>query len=140
MNDRGPTGERSEKTHHEIDGVIRRQYAEVAQARPEGIERSERDALLQIVFVRHHAAFGASASPRGVDNAGRIPPAARNENRFADASKLFPVLRAGKNSVCRRLGNKNRLDVRRSRTAGRNAEMSPNRIFSVSAGRAAATN
>src|SRR5260370_12462013 len=109
MNDRGPTGERSEKTHHEIDGVIRRQNAEVAHARPEGIEGSERDARLQIVLVRYHAAFGASASPRGVDNAGRIPPAARNENRFPCASKLFPALRAGKNSVCRRLGNKNRL-------------------------------
>src|SRR5260370_968343 len=91
MNDRGPTGERSEKTHHEIDGVIRRQYAEVAHARPEGIERSERDALLQIVFVRYHAAFGASASPRGVDNAGgihRLDGSVRIKRPRAAAAKL----------------------------------------------------
>src|SRR5260370_40772502 len=128
MNDRGPTGERSEKTDHESDGGIRGQYAEVAHARPEGIERSERDALLQIVFVRYHAAFWASASPREVDNAGRIPPAARNENRFPCASKLFPASRATKNSGCRRLGDRNLLDGRRSRTAAGKTEMRPRRL------------
>src|SRR5712664_4497230 len=61
MYDRCAASERCETAHHDIDGMVGRQDTEVAHARPERINRSERDALLQIVLVRHHAAFGTAA-------------------------------------------------------------------------------
>ena len=61
MHYRRAANERAEEANHEIDSVIRRQDAEVAHARRKRIKRGERDALLEIIFVRHHAAFGAAA-------------------------------------------------------------------------------
>ena len=61
MHYRRTANEGAEETNHEIDRVIRRQDAEVAHTRRKRIERSERDALLEIIFVRHHAAFGTAA-------------------------------------------------------------------------------
>src|SRR6267143_1607398 len=95
MHDRCAARKRSEKTNHEIDGMVCWKDTEVAHARPERINRCERDALLQIVFVRHHAALGAAACPGGVDNARRVLAFARDEDRLARSAKLFPPLRAG---------------------------------------------
>src|SRR5260370_39806450 len=61
MKNRRSAGERHEKTDHEIKGMVGREDTEVAHAWPEWIKRCERDALLQIIFVRHHAAFRAAA-------------------------------------------------------------------------------
>src|SRR5271157_586798 len=56
-----PANERPEETNHEVDGVIRRQDAEVAHAWRKRIKGGESDALLEIILVRHHAAFGTAA-------------------------------------------------------------------------------
>ena len=52
MHDRGAAGERADEADHEIYRVIRGEDAEVAHAGPEGIERGQRDALFEIIFVR----------------------------------------------------------------------------------------
>src|SRR5437763_10704285 len=93
--DGGATCKRPEKPHHEIDSVVRRQNAEVANARPKRIERSQRDALLQVILVRHHAALGAAAGSGGVHDASSIAAVARNERGLALAAKFFPTLRPG---------------------------------------------
>src|SRR5260370_28621696 len=95
MNDSCAARKRSEKTHHEINGMVRWQDTEVAHARPEWINRGERDALLQIIFVRHHAALGAAACPGGVDNARRVLAFARDEYRLRFPPQNFPPPRAG---------------------------------------------
>jgi len=117
------------KTNHEIDGMIRRQNTEVTHARPKRIKRCERDALLQIIFVRHHATFGAAARPGGVDNARRVLAFARDEDRLACSAKFFPALCAGEIGVCRRLGDQNGLHVSRSGSACGGAELPPDRIL-----------
>src|SRR6266571_3967205 len=60
MYDRRAARERSQKTNHEINRMICWQDAEIAHAWPERIKRRERDALLQIIFVRHHATLRAA--------------------------------------------------------------------------------
>ena len=47
VDDRSSASERPEKADHEVNRVIRRKDAEVTDAGPEGIERSEGDALLE---------------------------------------------------------------------------------------------
>src|SRR5689334_25189386 len=54
MHDGGATGERPEESHHEIDGVVCRQDAEVTHSGPKRIQRCQSDALLQVILVRHH--------------------------------------------------------------------------------------
>ena len=111
MHDRRAAREWPEKTNHEIDGMICRQNAEVAHARPKRIKRCERNALLKIVFVRHHAALGAAARPRGVDNACRVLTFTRDENRFAVSAKFFPALCAGEVGVGWRFRDQNGSNV-----------------------------
>src|SRR5207244_13066601 len=105
MNDR-PAGDKLiEETKHEIDGVVGGKDAEIAGAGPHRIERREWEALLQIIFVRHHAAFRAATRSGGVDDAGRVLALARDKNRLARAAKFFPALRAGEVDVCGSFGN-----------------------------------
>src|SRR6266699_4119178 len=61
MHDRRAAGEGSEKTDHEINGMVCWQDTEVAHPGPERIDRCECDALFQIVFLRHHTTLGAAA-------------------------------------------------------------------------------
>ena len=82
MHDCGAANERTEKADHEIDRVIRGKNAEVTEPGRERIERSERDALLEIILVRHHAAFGNATGAGGVDDRGDIFARARHERRF----------------------------------------------------------
>src|SRR5215468_4644269 len=91
---------RTEKTDHEIDRMICRKNTEIAHARPKRVERSESDALLKIILVRHHAAFGAATGSGGIDDACNVFSLARNENWFRYAAKFFPSLSAGKIGVC----------------------------------------
>ena len=123
MNHARAAGERTEKTNHEIDGVICRKNAEVADTGPERINRSERDALFEIIFVHHHAAFGAAASARGIDDCGQVFAFAGNESRFRIAAHRliemgFPSLGTGEVCVCGRFGNQNSLDVQCGGSAG----------------------
>src|SRR2546422_3361567 len=97
-------GERPEKSHHEINRVVRRQDAEVAYARPKRIKRSQRDTLLQIILVRHHGAFRAAAGSGGIHDASCVLAFARNETRFASATKIFPTPRVQEFRVCWSLG------------------------------------
>ena len=69
VHDRGAAGERADKADHKIDRVVRGQNAEVSHARPKRIERGERDALFQIIFVGEHAALRAATSAGGIDDA-----------------------------------------------------------------------
>src|SRR5207248_10730403 len=89
------TCKQPEKSHQEINSVDRRQNAEVANARPKRIERSQCDTLLQVILVRHHAALGAAAGSGGVHDASSIAAVARNERGLALAAKFFPTLRPG---------------------------------------------
>ena len=72
MHDARATHKRPDEAHHEINRVIGRKNAQVAHARPEWIQRSQRLALLQIIFMGHHAALGPPAGPRGINDAGHI--------------------------------------------------------------------
>src|SRR5580693_7843330 len=94
MHHRCPTNERSKETDHEIDGVIRRQNAQVTHARRKRINGCECDALLEVILVRHHAAFGAAAGARRIYDACHIFARALNEDWLAAASELLPALRA----------------------------------------------
>src|ERR1700675_2583934 len=78
----GSANKRPKNTHHEIDRVICRQDAQVAHPGSEWIERSKRHALLQIIFVRHHAAFWSAAGSR------------RIYNRRGIAARAWPKIRA----------------------------------------------
>ncbi len=82
---------RPDKPDHEIDGVIGGQNTQVAHTRPEGEERDQGFALLQIIFMCEHASLGTPAGSRGVDDAGHILTLARNEHRIALAAKIFPA-------------------------------------------------
>ena len=93
MNDRGAASEWADEADHKIDRVIRGEDAEVTHAGPKRIERSERDALLEIIFVREHAAFRAATGAGGINDAGGILALARNEIWFAGLLKIFPALR-----------------------------------------------
>ena len=129
MDDASSAGERAEKTDHEIDGVIRGKNAEIADARPKRIERGERDALFEIILVRHHAALWTAACTGGVDDAGYVFSFARDEHRFGGVSKFFPALRAGEFGVRRTFGHQHQLDVLCRGTFRRIAELAPNGIF-----------
>src|SRR5215472_5022073 len=93
MHDSRATGKRSEKSHHEIDGVVCWQDAEVTHPRPKRIERSQSDALLQIIFMRHQAALGAAARSGGIYDAGGVTAFAWDKCRFALAAEFLPTLR-----------------------------------------------
>src|SRR5713101_2665705 len=67
MHHRRATRERAEKTNHEVNGMVGRQNTEVTNTRPERINGCKCDALLQIIFVRHHATLGAASGPGRVD-------------------------------------------------------------------------
>src|ERR1700692_1261453 len=79
----GSANERPKKSHHKIDGVICGQDTQVAHSRSEGVERSERHALLQIIFMRHHAAFWPAAGSRRIHNRRGVAARAWPKLRFA---------------------------------------------------------
>src|SRR5437764_3223593 len=66
MHDTGSADKWPNETHHEINGMIRRQDTEVFHSRPKWIPSRQRSALLQIVFMREDAALGAAARPGGI--------------------------------------------------------------------------
>src|SRR5581483_2903566 len=94
MDDAGAADEGPEEAHHEVNGVIRGKNAQITHARPEGINRRERDALFEIVLVRHHAALRPAARAGGIDNWGESAAAARDEKRLGRRTELFPTKRA----------------------------------------------
>src|ERR1700691_4139903 len=106
MHDGRAANERAEEADHEIDRVIRRQNTEIAIPGREWIERRERDALLQIIVVLHHAALRASAGTRRIDDGREIAAVARRENRRLRLRlRVFPALRSIEISVRRRFGD-----------------------------------
>ncbi len=108
MDDGSAADERAEEADHEVDRVIGGKDAEIAHAGSKGVDRSERDALLEIIFVGHHAAFGAAAGAGGVDDGGEVTALARNECGFAAAAEFFPAFCFGKIVVWRGFGNEDR--------------------------------
>ena len=79
--------------------------------------------------MHHHTALRAAARSRRIDDASCVAAFARDENGVASSVKFFPALCAGEVGVCRCFGDQNGLHVRRPGTAGRGAELPPNRIF-----------
>src|SRR6266849_8877687 len=92
MNYARTANKRPDKADHEVDGVVRRQNAEITHARPKGIQRSQRLALLQIIFVGEHAPLGTAAGPGRIDDAGHVLALARDEHGVTLASKIFPAM------------------------------------------------
>ena len=109
MHDAGSANKRTDKTNHEINGVVGRQNAEVAHTRPEGVPRDQCLALLQVIFVGKHTSLGPAASPRGIDDAGHILTLPRHKHGITLAAKIFPALRPCKISTRRRLGHQHGL-------------------------------
>src|SRR5215470_2188077 len=130
MDDRGSTSERTEEADHEVDRVVGGKNAEVAHARPKRVQRSEGDALLEIIFVRHHTALRAPAGPRGVDDAGEIFALAGDQyRRSIFVSECFPTLRSRKIGVWRSLGDQNGLHARGTGARRRGRQLAPDGVF-----------
>src|SRR5882672_3783144 len=129
MHDTGAAGERAEKADHKIDGVVGGENAEVTDAGPEWIERSERCTLFEIIFVGHHAAFGAAAGAGGVDDGCDVLACAGYQGGRDAASKFFPALGASEIGVARRFADQDGLETWRCGATRSGAELSPNRIF-----------
>src|ERR1700746_1390157 len=104
MNHRRPAGKRPDKSHHEINRVIRRQDAEVSHAGPKWIKRRERHALLQIIIVRQHAALRPPSRPVRIHKASRVFARSRNESRCPISATVFKSLRPEKLSPGWRFG------------------------------------
>src|SRR5262249_17028286 len=100
-----------------------------ADTGPERIKRSERYTLFEVVFVSHHAAFGAATGSRGIDNAGNVFSLARDKNGFARPAKLLPAMRTSEVGVRRSFGDKDKFYVFCTRAFGSGGELAPNRIF-----------
>src|SRR5437899_3381954 len=99
-----PAYKRTDKAHHEIDGVIGGKNAQVAHAGPERVPGGQRGALLQVVFVGEYAALGAPTRSRRVDDAGDIFALALDENGLTLAVEVFPAISAAQVRAQRRLG------------------------------------
>src|SRR5260370_40914064 len=102
MHDASAAGERAEKADHKIDSVVGGENAEVTHARPKWIERRERYTLLEIIFVGHHAAFGAAAGSGRIDDGRDILAFAGHEGGRGAASKFFPAVGASAIDLRRR--------------------------------------
>src|SRR6266436_5595137 len=90
MDNASSTDEGSDKSHHEIDRVIRRQNTQIAHPGPKWVPRRQRSTLFQITVVREHASLRAPACPRRIDDAGRVLALPRDQPRFALSPKFFP--------------------------------------------------
>src|SRR6266852_9614553 len=111
MNHGSATSERSDKTHHEINGMVGGKNAEITHPGPERVERGERHALLKIILAGHHTALGTAAGARGINDAGGVFAAARNESRLAGAAEFLPAARSGKIGIGRRFGDEDGLQL-----------------------------
>src|SRR5258707_4190143 len=129
MHDASAAGERAEKADHKIDSVVGGENAEVTHARPKWIENSERYTLLEIIFVGHHAAFGAAAGSGRIDDGRDVLAFAGHESGRDAASKLFPALGASEIGVGRRFGDEDGLNVKSSGTARSGAKLSPDGVL-----------
>src|SRR6202171_4238027 len=91
MDHASSTGERPDKSHHEINRVICGQNTQIAHARPKWIPRRQRSTLLQVTVVRKHASLRTPARPRRIDDAGRVFALPRHQPRLALSPKFFPT-------------------------------------------------
>src|SRR4051794_24931358 len=137
MYNRGPANEGAEKADHEIDGVIRRKNAQVAKAGLEGIQRSKRHALLEIIFVGHDAAFGAPTSSGGVDDRGGINARPRHEHRGRLGAKILPWQGSGEIGIWRSLSHQHSVQICGFCTSVGGSELPPNRKLGDQGGSAA---
>src|SRR5260370_21603940 len=111
MDQGGVTSWGSAETHPEINGMVGGRNPEIKHAGPERGERGERHALLKIILVGHHAALGTAARARGINDAGGVLAATRNESRLAGAAELLPTLRSGKIGAGWRFGDEDGLQL-----------------------------
>src|SRR5208282_649484 len=84
--------ERADEANHEINRVVGRQNAKVANSWPEWVPCRQRLALLQIIIMREHASFGPPAGAGRIDDAGDIRPPSRNKFRIALTAEIFPAI------------------------------------------------
>src|SRR4029077_17876037 len=103
MDDRRAADKGVEEAEHEIDRMVGGKNAEIGGAGPQRIERGERRALFQIIFVRHHTAFGTPARARRVDDGCDVAALAGNEDGLALSVEAFPALRPIEVGARRRL-------------------------------------
>ena len=109
MHDAGSADERPDEAHHEIDGVIGGENAQIPHSWPEGIPRGQRAALFQIILVREDATLGTAAGSRGIDDAGDVVFLAHDEIGSAFALEIFPAKGAGQIHAQRGFGHQNDL-------------------------------
>src|SRR6266436_9136298 len=107
----GAADEGAEEADHEVDSVVGRENTEVTEAGGERIDGSERDALLKIIFVGHHAAFGAAAGARGIHDGGDVATLTRDEVWFAFAAEFFPAMRTEEIGIWRRFGDEDSFEI-----------------------------
>ncbi len=130
MHHRRPANERPKKSHHEIDGVICWQDAQVAHSWSEWVQRSQRHTLLQIIFMRHHAAFRPPAGSRRIHNRRGIAARARPKFRLArPGAGYFPAHPAKQIRIYRGFGNDDHLEFGGGLAAFCDAQLPPDRIF-----------
>ncbi len=129
MDDGCAADEGIEKTQHEINRVVRWKNAEVGCTRPEGIQSRKCYALLEIVFVGHHAAFGSAAGAGGVDDGRDVAALTRDEHGFAVAAEFFPAFCAGEIGVWRGFRDENGFQICGETARWRPDELPPDWIF-----------
>src|SRR5258706_5610140 len=129
MNYSGTADEGPEETDHKINRVIRGKDAEIAKTGSEGVDRSERDALLEIILVGHHTAFWAATSAGGIDNGGHVAALTRNESRFPGAAKFFPANCTGKINIWWCFGDEDGFEICCGGMQWRDGELPPDWIF-----------
>src|SRR5580700_8143931 len=128
MHDGCSANEGPEEAHHEVNGVIRRQDAEVTNARRKRINGGERNALFEVVLVRHQAAFGTAASAGRIDDRRQVLSCARYEGWFSAPRELFPSRGASELGALGRLGHQDSFHVRCCGTALGLAQLAPDWI------------
>src|SRR5579862_1578095 len=82
---------RPDESHHEIDGMVRGQNAQIANPWPEWIPSGQRAALFQIILVRQHTSLWTSACSRRINDARDIFALPHHKIGRAFASKVFPA-------------------------------------------------
>ncbi len=110
MDHAGPAHERPDKSHHEINRVIRGQNAQIAHPRPKGIPRRQRSALLQIAVMCQHTSLRTPARPRRINDARRVLTLACHQLRLTLPLEFFPAISAAQVRTRRRFRHQHNLN------------------------------
>ena len=105
VNDGGTTNKGSDEAHHEVDGMVRWQDAEILHCRPERVPRHQRLTLFKVIVMRQHATLGATGGARRIHNTSDVVTLSGNESRFGGVSALLPATCPAKVSTLGGLGD-----------------------------------